>query len=71
MTKQTREESEALSSRLLRCPLCFNADVQLNTHPELKPDANCNNCGISYRGDSVEDVIEHWNATLTKMRGEA
>lgn len=64
----TREEFESLSSRLMRCPLCGDTDVNLNTHPIFKPIANCNNCGISYQGEDVEQVIKRWNETLPALR---
>jgi hypothetical protein len=66
----SREEFERLSAKLGGCPLCGQSDVQLDIHPELKPEAVCNNCGISLQGETVDEVIENWNVTLRRLRAE-
>jgi Lar family restriction alleviation protein len=63
-----RETFERLSAMLKPCPLCGDKDVQLNTHPEIKPDANCNRCGISFQGQTVDEVVEQWNRVLSTLR---
>lgn len=63
----TRRQFEADSARLNHCPLCGHKDVQLNTYPEIKPDASCNNCGISYQGQTVDEVVNGWNVGLPEL----
>jgi hypothetical protein len=67
----SREAFEQASARLIPCPLCGNSDVQLNLYRDMKPDANCNNCGICYQDQTIDEVVEHWNVGLRKLNNHA
>ena len=70
MMDTTREAFERISSLLNPCPLCGDNDVQVNLYREIKPDANCNRCGISYQGETVDEVVKNWNVVLPSLRNE-